>query len=83
MPTVALDGLFTNDTLFKKLGLKIPQTFSQLLDVCRKAKAAGTVRVILAGAGLDDAAAADRGHRARDRVREGQAVGREAARPAR
>jgi raffinose/stachyose/melibiose transport system substrate-binding protein len=36
-------GVFTNDDLFKKLGLKFPQTFSQFLDLCRKAKADGTV----------------------------------------
>jgi raffinose/stachyose/melibiose transport system substrate-binding protein len=49
VPQVAPFGIFTNDSLFKRLGLKIPQTFPQLLDVCRKAKAAGTAAVILAG----------------------------------
>ena len=44
-------GIFTNDTMFKQLGLKVPETFSQLLDVCRKAKAAGTAAVVLAGGG--------------------------------
>jgi raffinose/stachyose/melibiose transport system substrate-binding protein len=48
-PTVAPYGLFTNDDLFRKLGLKVPRTFAQLLDVCRKAKAAGTVAVLLPG----------------------------------
>jgi raffinose/stachyose/melibiose transport system substrate-binding protein len=48
-PIVAPHGVFTNDDLFRKLGLKIPQTFSQLLTLCRKAKAAGTVAVILPG----------------------------------
>ena len=43
-PQVAPYGVFTNNTLFAKLGLKVPQTFAQLLDVCRKAKAAGTLR---------------------------------------
>jgi raffinose/stachyose/melibiose transport system substrate-binding protein len=43
-------GLFTNDALFAKLGLKVPQTFAQLLDVCRKAKADGTVAVAMSGA---------------------------------
>jgi raffinose/stachyose/melibiose transport system substrate-binding protein len=42
--------IFTNDGLFKRLGLAIPQTFSQLLDVCRKAKAAGTAAAIFGGA---------------------------------
>ena len=36
-------GVFTNDDLFRKLGLKVPQTFSQLLALCQQAKAAGTV----------------------------------------
>jgi raffinose/stachyose/melibiose transport system substrate-binding protein len=48
-PQVGFNGVFTNDSLFSKLGLKVPQTFSQLLDVCRKARAAGTSAVILAG----------------------------------
>jgi raffinose/stachyose/melibiose transport system substrate-binding protein len=48
-PTVLPFALFTNDDLFKRLGLNVPQTFSQLLDVCRKARAAGTTAVILAG----------------------------------
>ena len=48
-PQVSPFGLFTNDSLFGRLGLKVPQTFPQLLDVCRKAKAAGTSAVILAG----------------------------------
>ncbi len=43
-------AVFTNDGLFGKLGLKVPQTFSQLLEVCQKAKAAGTAAVILGGA---------------------------------
>jgi raffinose/stachyose/melibiose transport system substrate-binding protein len=47
-PTVSPYGLFTNDDLFRKLGLKVPRTFAQLLDLCRRAKAAGTVAVILA-----------------------------------
>jgi raffinose/stachyose/melibiose transport system substrate-binding protein len=45
-PQIAPMGMFTNDDLFKKLGLKVPQTFTQLLDLCRKAKAAGTVAMI-------------------------------------
>jgi raffinose/stachyose/melibiose transport system substrate-binding protein len=42
-------GVFTNDDLFKKLGLKVPRTFAQLLDVCQKAKAAGTVALLIPG----------------------------------
>jgi raffinose/stachyose/melibiose transport system substrate-binding protein len=65
-PGVSFMGAITNDTLFAKIGLKVPQTFSQLLDVCRKAKADGTVAVLLAGADggasiqqlIDDLAAA-------------------------
>jgi raffinose/stachyose/melibiose transport system substrate-binding protein len=49
IPQVAPLGIFTNDDMFKQLRLKIPQTFPQLLDVCRKAKAAGTTAVVLAG----------------------------------
>jgi len=48
-PQVAPWGIFTNDTLFKRLGLEIPQTYAQLLALCKKAKAAGTVAMILAG----------------------------------
>ena len=38
----------------RKLGLKVPQTFSQLLEVCQKAKADGTAAVILAGADVTE-----------------------------
>jgi raffinose/stachyose/melibiose transport system substrate-binding protein len=51
-PVLQPVGMFTNDTLFAKLGLKVPQTFRQLLDVCQQAKAAGTVAMLLAGANL-------------------------------
>jgi raffinose/stachyose/melibiose transport system substrate-binding protein len=47
-PTVTFEGLWTNDSMFKRLGLKVPQTFPQLLEVCRKAKASGTIPVLLA-----------------------------------
>jgi raffinose/stachyose/melibiose transport system substrate-binding protein len=53
-PTISPYGIFTNDDLFRKLGLKVPQTFSQLLAVCQKAKAAGTAAIILPGAGTVD-----------------------------
>jgi raffinose/stachyose/melibiose transport system substrate-binding protein len=51
-PSVGPYGVFTNDTLFAKLGLKVPQTFGQLLDLCQKAKADGTVAVLVSGAGV-------------------------------
>jgi raffinose/stachyose/melibiose transport system substrate-binding protein len=49
-PAVSLHGIFTNDGLFAKFGLKVPQTFSQLLAVCKKAQADGTVAMELQGA---------------------------------
>ena len=49
-PGVAPEGLFTNDDLFKKLKLTVPQTFSQLLQLCKAARAAGTVAIVLGGA---------------------------------
>jgi raffinose/stachyose/melibiose transport system substrate-binding protein len=48
-PLVAPDGVFTNDGLFKQLGLKVPETFSQLLDLCQKARVDGTAALIIAG----------------------------------
>jgi raffinose/stachyose/melibiose transport system substrate-binding protein len=50
-PVLTFDGLWTNDTLFNKLGLKVPQTFPQLLDTCAKAKAAGTIPLLLTAQG--------------------------------
>ena len=48
-PSVNPVGIMTNDTLFKKLGLAVPQTFPQLMSVCRKAKAAGVVPLNMNG----------------------------------
>jgi raffinose/stachyose/melibiose transport system substrate-binding protein len=48
-PSLQPYGVFTNDDLFRQLRLKVPQTFPQLLDICRKAKAAGKAAVIIAG----------------------------------
>ena len=48
-PTISPFGLFTNDALFRRLGLKVPTTFPGLLALCGQAKAAGTVAVILSG----------------------------------
>jgi raffinose/stachyose/melibiose transport system substrate-binding protein len=42
-------GVFTNDALFARLGLKVPQTFAQFLTVCQKARAAGTVALVVDG----------------------------------
>ncbi len=52
-PQVTPYGVFTNNALFAKLGLKVPQTFAQLLDVCRKSKAAGIPALILDGGTSD------------------------------
>ena len=51
LPAVVFDGLLTNDTMFKKLGLKIPQTFNQLIAFCRKARSAGQVPLMLTAQG--------------------------------
>jgi raffinose/stachyose/melibiose transport system substrate-binding protein len=53
-PIISLYGVFTNDDRFKELGIKVPQTFSQLLDVCRKAKTAGTAALVLPGTSATD-----------------------------
>jgi raffinose/stachyose/melibiose transport system substrate-binding protein len=49
-PTIGASGMFTNDGLFEKLGLKVPQTFSELLDVCKQAAAHGVPAIVLNGA---------------------------------
>jgi raffinose/stachyose/melibiose transport system substrate-binding protein len=51
-PSLNPYAMFTNDALFAKLGLKVPQTFAQLLAVCRAAKASGTVAVLFNGGGF-------------------------------
>jgi raffinose/stachyose/melibiose transport system substrate-binding protein len=43
-------GVFTNDGLFAKLGLKVPRIFSQLLAVCKEAQADGTWAMDISGA---------------------------------
>lgn len=48
-PIVSPMGIWTNDDRFRQLGLKIPQTFQQLLGVCRKTKAAGVAAFMLPG----------------------------------
>jgi raffinose/stachyose/melibiose transport system substrate-binding protein len=50
-PVMSFQGIFTNDDLFKKLGLEVPQTFSQLLAVCQRAKAAGSIPLLLPAQG--------------------------------
>jgi raffinose/stachyose/melibiose transport system substrate-binding protein len=41
-PGMNVYGVFTDNALFARLGLAVPQTFSQLLALCRKEHAAGT-----------------------------------------
>jgi raffinose/stachyose/melibiose transport system substrate-binding protein len=53
-PIVAGIGMFTNDDLFKKLGLRVPQTFSELLGLCKQAAAHGTVAIVMNGAAPQD-----------------------------
>jgi raffinose/stachyose/melibiose transport system substrate-binding protein len=54
LTTVGPEGVFTNNDLFKKLSLKVPQTFPQLLTLCQRAKAAGTAALILDGANMSE-----------------------------
>ncbi len=49
VPGVGVEGMFTNDALFAKLGLSVPQTFSQLLTVCQKAQADGATALVWDG----------------------------------
>jgi raffinose/stachyose/melibiose transport system substrate-binding protein len=48
-PAFSVFGVFTDNALFARLGLTVPQTFSQLLAVCQKAHAAGTYAMQLGG----------------------------------
>ncbi len=48
-PLVSPYGVFTNDDKFAQLGLNVPQTFSQLLGICQRARAAGTTAIIVGG----------------------------------
>ncbi len=52
-PDLSPYGMFVNGPLFARLGLKIPRTFSQLLDVCQQAKAAGMTAITLDPGVLD------------------------------
>lgn len=54
LPQITPYAIFTNDALFAKLGLKVPQTFAQLLGVCQAAKATGTAAVIFGGADVTE-----------------------------
>jgi raffinose/stachyose/melibiose transport system substrate-binding protein len=47
LTSVGPGGVFTNDDLFRKLGLKVPGTFPQLLALCHAAKTDGTVALEL------------------------------------
>jgi raffinose/stachyose/melibiose transport system substrate-binding protein len=46
-PGFSAFGVFTDNPLFSQLGVTVPETFSQLLTLCRKAHAAGTHAVEL------------------------------------
>jgi raffinose/stachyose/melibiose transport system substrate-binding protein len=48
---MSFQTMFTNDDLFKRLGLEVPQTFSQLLAVCQQAKNDGTVPLLVPAQG--------------------------------
>jgi raffinose/stachyose/melibiose transport system substrate-binding protein len=50
VPELGAEGITANADLFRRLGFKVPQTFSQLLTLCQAAKSAGTVAIVLAGA---------------------------------
>jgi raffinose/stachyose/melibiose transport system substrate-binding protein len=50
-PELEFEGLYTNDDMFKRLGLQVPQTFQQLLSVCTQAKADGTIPVLFPAEG--------------------------------
>jgi hypothetical protein len=49
-PAFSVFGVFTDNELFSRLGLTVPQTFSQLLAVCQKAHSAGMNAVQLGAA---------------------------------
>jgi raffinose/stachyose/melibiose transport system substrate-binding protein len=49
--SVLFEGLYTNDDMFRKLGLQVPQTFQQLLALCGKARADGTIPLLLPAQG--------------------------------
>jgi raffinose/stachyose/melibiose transport system substrate-binding protein len=48
-PGFSVFGVYTDNALFARLGLAVPQTFSQLLGLCQKAHAAGTNTLYFAG----------------------------------
>jgi raffinose/stachyose/melibiose transport system substrate-binding protein len=49
-PGFSVFGVFSDNALFSRLGVTVPQTFSQLLALCQKAHAAGTNAVEFGGA---------------------------------
>jgi raffinose/stachyose/melibiose transport system substrate-binding protein len=53
-PAFAPFGVFTDNALFSRLGLTVPQTFSQLLTLCQKAHAGGTNAVEFGAANPTD-----------------------------
>ena len=46
---LSLVGVVHNTALFQQLGLKIPTTFGEMVDLCGKIKAAGKIPMVLAG----------------------------------
>jgi raffinose/stachyose/melibiose transport system substrate-binding protein len=46
---LSLVGVVHNTALFQQLGLQIPTTFSEMVDLCGKIKAAGKTPMVLAG----------------------------------
>ena len=40
-------GIYYNKTVFRELGLDVPETWEQLLDACRKIQAAGRVPLVM------------------------------------
>jgi raffinose/stachyose/melibiose transport system substrate-binding protein len=49
-PGFSVFGVFTDNALFSRLGMPVPQTFSQLLTLCQKEHSAGAITVELGGA---------------------------------
>ena len=70
-PQVAPEGVFTNNALFGKLGLKVPQTFPQLLGPLPAGEGGWDGRADLGRGGRGRAVFADPGPCCRDGVREG------------
>jgi raffinose/stachyose/melibiose transport system substrate-binding protein len=46
---LSLVGVIYNTAMFQQMGLKVPTTFSEMVDLCGKVKAAGKIPMALAG----------------------------------